>query len=332
MPYRHPAMRYVISFLLMTFLLFTGCTAELQPRGATTVPPALSDAGFTMPDGYRLAARHVAPEGPARAVVIALHGFNDYSLSWMVPAGRWATEGIAVYAYDQRGFGANSRPGIWPGVEALQQDLLSVAALVRARHPGLPLYLVGESMGAALTMSVLGSDAPPDVDGAVLAAPAVWARPTMSGPLRGLLSGARNLLPGLVLRGSGTGRVASDNMEMLYGLGRDPLVIKGARVDAVAGLVNLMDAAYHAAPGIRVPVLVLYGQRDQIVPKAAVQRTVARFTSVPDVAVYPKGWHLLFRDYNGPVVQNDVAHWMLKGGAERPSHAHLNAPWLLSDD
>ena len=52
---------------------------------------------------------------PVRAVILALHGFNDYSNAFEGPGEVWAGHGIATYAYDQRGFGAAPERGLWPG-------------------------------------------------------------------------------------------------------------------------------------------------------------------------------------------------------------------------
>ncbi len=42
----------------------------------------------------------------------------------------------------------------------------------------------------------------------------------------------------------------SDNIEMLRALGKDPLVIKRTRIDALKGLVDLMSNAETALPAI----------------------------------------------------------------------------------
>src|SRR5262249_47536372 len=51
------------------------------------------------------AAAEMAAAGEVRAVILALHGFNDYSHAFAMPGPLWAEQGIATYAYDQRGFG-----------------------------------------------------------------------------------------------------------------------------------------------------------------------------------------------------------------------------------
>lgn len=302
----------------MALGMLSACTAMQQPAGPPVAAPHATASHFVMADGYQLPYTQSVPTDP-RAVVIALHGFNDYRRAWSEPADRWSRQGMAVYAYDQRGFGETENRGIWPGVSTLTRDLANVVALVQSRHPDLPVHLVGESMGGAVVMAALGSPEPPRVASAVLSAPAVWSRKTMTGFARWALDFFSSTMPGYTATGGGLGVRASDNDMVLRAMGADPLFIKATRFDTVSGLVDLMDAAYNAVPAIRTPLLVLYGRRDQIVPCRAVEKTLERFHRAPDLALYDDGWHLLFRDLQGPVVQHDVGHWLLQPDSILPS-------------
>ena len=59
---------------------------------------------WTASDGYRIAFSAWAATKP-RAVIVALHGMNDYGEAFALPAKFWAENGVTTYAYDQRGFG-----------------------------------------------------------------------------------------------------------------------------------------------------------------------------------------------------------------------------------
>ena len=112
--------------------------------------------------------------------MLALHGFNDSRDAWEYPAAAFAAAGVAVYAPDQRCFGAAPGRGLWPGSDALVADAAEMAWQVRALHPGVKLVLMGESMGAAVLMVLAtGALAPPDVAYALIA-PAVWGRAQMN--------------------------------------------------------------------------------------------------------------------------------------------------------
>ncbi|MFC7542987.1 alpha/beta fold hydrolase [Siccirubricoccus deserti] len=164
-------------------------------------------------------------------------------------APEFTNRGIAVYAYDQRGFGAAPHRGIWAGGATLAADATVAARLIRARHPGLPLLLLGESMGAAVLVLAASGPEPPPAEGYILSAPALWGRAGMPGIIRGGLWLAARTIPLVGFPDAVGGLAASDNEAALRRWGRDPLTIKITRVDAAHGLVDLMDAAVAALPG-----------------------------------------------------------------------------------
>jgi alpha-beta hydrolase superfamily lysophospholipase len=261
-------------------------------------------------------------------VVLALHGFNDYSKSFEAPAAAWRDSGIAVYAYDQRGFGAAPNHGLWPGVAAMTGDLVSASRLLRARHPGAPLYLLGESMGASVILAAYAGAERPDADGVVLSAPAVWARRFMPAYQRAALWLGAHSFPWLKVTGQGLKIRASDNKEMLRALGRDPLVIKGSRIDALYGLTNLMDAALAAAPRLDVRALILYGRAEQLIPESARRAVLA---ALPKGGAwrnveYESGFHMLLRDLNADIVLRDIAAWVTRTGDTGTSFATNPGP------
>ena len=321
--------------VLCLALLAAACAPSLAPPGPGPTAPRLTADRLIAADGLELPLRVWLPEGEAaggaapRAVILALHGFNFYSEIFEEPAPYWAARGIATYAYDQRGFGAAPYPGRWAGTPAMIADVTAAARLLRARHPGTPLYLLGDSMGGAVVLAALGSAEPPPNDGTILVAPAVWARSTLPLPHRlGLWIGA-HILPWLKVSGRGLKIQASDNIEMLRELGRDPLVIKETRIDAIHGLVDLMDAALAAAPRIETPLLLLYGAKDEVVPEGP---SLQLWRDLPEAArgrqrraLYQDGWHLLLRDLEAEVVLNDIAQWIADDRAPLPSGAEAKA-------
>ncbi|HMM47568.1 MAG TPA: alpha/beta hydrolase [Thiobacillaceae bacterium] len=305
-------------FAIVMALGLGGCATPLvQPRMESMNPPRIEATRVIAADGAVLPLSAWPPAQGCRAVVLALHGFNDYRRAFESVGPFLAERGIAVYAYDQRGFGAAPRPGIWPGSTQLVGDVAMVASLLRARHPGCPLYLLGESMGGAVALSALAETA--IADGAVLVAPAVWGRSVMNPLPRAALWLAAHTWPGLRLSGQGLGIIASDNEPMLRALHEDPLVIKETRVDALWGLSNLMDRAFASAPRPGVPILMLYGARDEIIPRRPTCRFLATAGDDVRFVLYPAGYHMLTRDLGAAEVLADIAAWLADADAHLPS-------------
>jgi acylglycerol lipase len=315
-------------------LLLLACTpaSDTEIRFASAAPPhplegvgapaRFTDSEFIADDGAHLPLRKWLPRNGVKAVILALHGFGDYSHGFEMPAQIWAARGIATYAFDQRGFGGAPGHGLWAGAGRLAADAVEASRILRLLYPGRPLYLLGESMGGGVAILAASAALP---DGVILSAPAVWGRATMTlVPRLALFAGVR-LFPDMVLTGGDLHIQASDNLPMLKALAQDPLVLKGARIDTVYGLVDLMDDAFAAAPQLTAPTLFLYGAHDEVIPRPPIAQFVANLPPDPGhqrrLAYYPEGYHLLLRDLDGAAVAGDVASWVLDRRATLPSRA-----------
>ena len=316
-------------------------TGEAGRSPETTNPDPATDpviGTLLAADGAELPLRAWLPTAPAerarpKAVILGIHGFNDYSNAFDMPGRWWARHGIATYAYDQRGFGQAPHPGYWAGTDTMTADLGQAARVIAARYPSVPLYYIGESMGASVVIAALARDAAPRPTGTVLVAPAVWGRDYMPFYQRWALWTASHVTPWLRLTGRGLRIVASDNYEMLVAYSRDPLVIKATRADTIKGLVDLMDDGVNDIDRLPGPALALIGAKDQVVPIKP-QWTAVKKLPEPArqrVAYYTNGWHMLLRDLEARTVWADVAAWIADHGAALPSGADKEADGRLRD-
>jgi acylglycerol lipase len=346
-----PASAVPLIFLALLLVSLCGCAASdgegdggaevktvhitLAEPGNNLATPAtrLTEDHYITTDGTQLPLRSWLPAGKPDAVILALHGFNDYSNAFTLPAPSLVSHGIAVYAYDQRGFGAAPRHGRWAGADAMAADAADAASLLRQKYPDRPIYLLGESMGGAVAILAATSPTPPPIDGVILSAPAVWGRQTMNVFERGALWVAK-LVPSMHFSGRSLPVKVkpSDNIPMLRALGADPLVIKETRSDAVNGLVDLMSEALDAGPRLRIKTLVLYGEHDEIVPREPVEQLVENLPGLASqrVALYPEGYHMLLRDLDAETVLGDITAWLRDSEAALPSGADHAARTILA--
>ena len=172
-------MKHHLSCLLL--LLLVACASpQSQPRAPVTTQATLSEDKFTTSDGTELPYRRWLPEGNTKAIVIALHGFNDYSHGFQIPAEFMRLHGIATYAFDERGFGSAPGTGIWAGEENLTLDAADMVNALRQRYTDTPIYILGESMGGAVAIAAATRPDFPHIDGVILVAPAIWGGDTMN--------------------------------------------------------------------------------------------------------------------------------------------------------
>ncbi len=333
--------------LIVGALILSACASPyVQPAGLVSLPPRVSDDPLDgqmmirVSDGTMLPVQVWAPldasDDPESvgAVIIGVHGFNDYSSTFEAAGRWWADRGIVTYAYDQRGFGMAPEPGTWPGERRLVQDLEDVVGALRERHPGKRLFVHGNSMGGAVVLIALATSAPgsalSSIAGASLTAPAVWGGLAMSPFYRLTLWAAAHTVPSRRLTGGGLGVVPSDNIDMLRALGRDPLVIKATRIDSLYGLVKLMGAAQRAAPDVEARLLVLHGSKDRIIPRRPTAALAAKMNGSGRFAVYPNGYHMLLRDLQAEVVWRDILAWIDDASAALPSGAEVSGGNLFA--
>lgn len=316
-----------------------GCAPVVMPAGPATSIPTIRDDAILARDGSALPLRRFLPEHGPKAVLLALHGFNDHAGNFLLDSlPLFSRGGLLVYAYDQRGFGRAPNRGYWAGAETLADDAAEAARLLRRRYPDLPFFILGESMGAAVAILAATGTQPPSVDGYILATPALWSRDAMPLLMRGGLWLAARTIPMLGFQGGVGGVVASDNPEALQRLGRDPLTIRSTRIDAAVGLVDLMDSAVAALPrccrdavGTRRPTLMLVGAQDMIVPTHATRAALRNLHQEdrPRVAVYPQGFHLLLAGGNRDAVARDILAFITAPAGPLPSGADANLqPWI----
>ncbi len=262
--------------------------------------------------GVRLFCRHAKPFAEPRAVLVVLHGLGDHSGLYPMVPDAFLPLGIEIFAPDLRGNGRS--PGQRAYLERwseLREDLRRLIIRVRAERPTIPLFLLGNSMGGLVVLDY-ALHHPEGVRGVI----------AVSAPLGDL---------GVPLPLMALGRVLSRwwprfslNSGMdLSGLARDPDVVERVLRDPLfhrKGTARLstevtatIERVQDGAAGFPVPVLVLHGAADRMVPPDGSRRFLGA-TGQPDRTLieYPEGYHALLADVGGDQVLQDIAEWIAR--------------------
>lgn len=320
--------------LLIYFLVsLQACTPMIHPAGTSVSSCVINKNVYITNDATELPLKIWPPsEQESKAVIIALHGFNDYSHFFQQPGDYFSQHKIVSYAYDQRGFGGSSNHGLWAGVDTYLDDLLCFIDQVAERHSDIPVYLLGESMGGAIVISTVAQANHPAIKGIILAAPAIWSRQAMPWYQNSLLWTLSHTVPWLTLTGESLEIMPSDNIKMLRALSKDPLIIKKTRVESLYGLVNLMDLAMSDTDKITTNMLLLYGEKDEIIPKEPTFQFLQNLKNngkTQTIAFYKDGYHLLLRDLQALVIWQDIRSWINSDSNSLPSGADERATHLI---
>ena len=314
------------ALVLFLALMLSACTPMMVQQAArpdlTFQGPRLERDVFVSFDGTRLGLSTWEAAGEPSAVIVGVHGMNDYANAFHMAAPWWASQGVTTIAYDQRGFGRSPGRGIWAGEDLMVEDLRTIVALVRAKYPKAVIAVAGESMGGAVAIQAFTSDRPPAADRLVLLSPAVWGWSSQPLPYKTALWFTAHVTASKVYDPPRwlTNRVSpTDNREELRAMGRDPLMVWGARSDTLYGLVQLMQRAWDGAEKLTAPTIYFYGAHDQIIPKAAAFTAAKRLKPGVRTAYYPDGWHLMTRDLQGPKAWADILSFVKDPAGPLPS-------------
>jgi alpha-beta hydrolase superfamily lysophospholipase len=295
----------------------------------------------TAPDGAALFVHRWLPDGSAKAVVQIAHGLAEHGGRYARLAQALTEAGYAVYAGDHRGHGRSvATPadlgffGERDGWRLVVDDLWRLNRRIAADHPGLPIILVGHSMGSFLAQDFISEhgDALAGVvlsgsDGKPLALAALGRLVARVERLRLGRRGRSEVLHafsfGAFNKPFAPIRTAFD------WLSRDPAEVDKYAADPLCGFpasvqlwIDMLDALGEIAdPGRQaripktLPILVIAGSRDAVSRNtkgldqllaayraAGLQKVTHRF--------YPEGRHELFNEINRDEVTRDLIAWM----------------------
>src|SRR3954468_20336920 len=109
---------------------------------------------FDVADNTKIEAYRWTGDGPPKAIVQIAHGMGEHAARYRRLAEALTGAGYVVFANDHRGHGRTAGsperhgdlgPGGWSG---LVDGLGELSAIARREHPGLPLVVIGHSMGS----------------------------------------------------------------------------------------------------------------------------------------------------------------------------------------
>jgi alpha-beta hydrolase superfamily lysophospholipase len=243
------------------------------------------------------------PVGSARASVVICHGYAEHSGRYEAVAARLARQGLAVWAIDLRGHGASGgeRASV-AELAHLVDDVLLVIDRAQAARPALPVFLLGHSMGG-LVSTTLAIAHPDRLRGLVLSGAAV-GDPEGIEPLLEL-----DPIPEVVL----SSELLSRDPQVGADYDQDPLNYRGPfRRETLRALTGGARHVRERFATLRLPLLVLHGGDDQIVPAAASADLFAgAASSDKDLGIYPGLRHEILNEPEGPEITDRIAAWVL---------------------
>ena len=264
----------------------------------------MAECTYSTFDGIELYGKTDAVDDP-RGVCVIVHGLCEHQGRYDYLAMRLNAQGYSVYRFDHRGHGRSKGQKVYySAYDEIARDIDAVVEAALAENPGVPLYVIGHSMGG-YGAALYGTMFPTKADGYVLSG--AWTRDN---------------------KGLGAGAVASEGDDLDYmpnelgdGVCSDPTVVQRYVDDPYVekeislGLFRALHEGHawmkeHAQRFVD-PVLVLHGGDDGLVDPADSLQFFQEIGSWDkSLRIYAGLYHEIFNEYDKDAVIEDVLDWL----------------------
>ena len=262
--------------------------------------------------GVRIVYDVWTPDTVPRGVVVLAHGYGEHARRYDHVAQRFGEAGLATYALDHRGHGrAGGKRVRVRYMKEFVSDYRNLVLLARKDNPGLPIIVLGHSMGGGIAFAY-GVQYPGEYDLMVLSGPAIAAHTGVSRLKAVVGKTVGSILPDLPIEQIDANLVSRDPL-VVADYKADPLVYRG-KIPAGIGKALLVvgETMERKAPGITAPLLVVHGEDDQLVSAEGSRRLVECIGSTDvELKVYPELYHEVFNEPERDQVLNDVTTWIV---------------------
>ncbi|SDJ01775.1 Lysophospholipase, alpha-beta hydrolase superfamily [Variovorax sp. OV700] len=272
-------------------------------------PPRVS---LSTHDGETLALRRFPAAGASRAVVVLVHGLGEHAGRYQALAERLHGWGFAVWAHDHHGHGESSgaRGGL-PSELRLVDDLALVIDDARRENPGLPLVLLGHSLGGLVAASLVARGVRP-VDGLVLSSPGL--DPGLNKFQKALLAVLPRIAPGLRVGNGLDDNFLSHDRAVVQAYRDDPLTHDRIGGRLARFLAHEGALVQQAAAHWPVPTLLIYAGDDRLVVPAASRAfaEAAAPSGMVEARCFESLYHEIFNELDTGPVFAALQRWLDK--------------------
>ena len=272
-------------------------------------------------DDYQFNFNSWGDQEESSVIILAVHGYNDHSGSFKIPANFFQKFNIYTTAFDLRGFGNNEDLGEWYPLIYHISDVKEKVLNLKKENPDKDIFLMGESMGGAILVSLLNLEKKLPIKGVILVAPALWNFTEKNYFKSFSLNLLSKIFPNLSISGKGIIKIkASNNLKMLKELSEDPFFVHKPKIESLYGVVKLMDQSYNDAilflkkPSYKT--LLLIPINDQVVPRKPLiellkdPEVIDNIGKRINLAVYKSSYHMILRDINSELILRQIKNWI----------------------
>lgn len=273
------------------------------------------EGAFAGAAGGQISWQGWVPGGDVAGAVVLVHGLAEHGGRYGHVAARLAQDGYATYAADHRGHGkSDGVKGNLHRMSTVVTDLETMVRSVVQRHPDVPVFLYGHSMGGLVALVYATGPRPAELRGLVLTSSAL----DIGANSAAQRLGARVL--SAVAPNAGTVRVdattLSHDPEVVRDYDTDPLNYRGkTRARTAAEMLAAIASVRAKLGALTVPLLVLHGTEDRLTLPAGSKLIAERAGSADVTLKLYDGWyHELHNEPEQATVLDEIVRWLKEHG------------------
>ncbi len=267
------------------------------------------EGSFKGVGGIKIFTREWQPADKPRGVVVISHGLNAHSGLYEWAAQQFTSKGLAVYALDHRGRGRSEGERFFVKKFAdWTNDLATFIKIVKAREPGLPLFLLGHSAGGVIACGYTLEHQ--DQIAGLICEDFAYQVPAPAVALE-ILKGVSHVAPHAHMMKLKNEDFSRDPA-VVAALNADPLIANESQPsETVAELVRADKLLEKSFRRFTLPLLILHGTADKVTKPSGSKEFYAKAGSIDKtLKLYDGHFHDLLADLGKQQVMADIQAWI----------------------
>jgi len=256
-----------------------------------------------------------------RAALVYLHGIQSHSGWYEASSRRLAEAGVAVYQIERRGSGrdAQHERGHVDKAETWLEDVARAAELARDETGAGSVHLMGISWGGKLAMAC-AAHRPDLYRSLILSAPGIVPIVDVAVTIKVRI--AKCLMVGQELRRFpiplDDPHLFTENPDRVRYIAEDKLSLRDLTARFMYESRRLDRMVRAAAATVRVPTLLMLGERDRIINNEATRALIYSMAARKRVITYPGAHHTLEFELDPQPYFKDLVAWIDQVEGESP--------------
>ncbi len=261
-------------------------------------------------DGTKFYVQGWEPDTKSKAVVCLVHGHGEHVGRYAHVGETFSQAGYALAGFDERGHGKTSGPrGHVPSYEAMMDDIADFMAQMKARYPGLPVFLYGHSMGGNQVLN-FGLRRKPKLTGVIATDP--WLKLAFDPPAIQVFLGRtmNSIAPGFTQKSGLETAALSRDQKVVDAYIKDPLVHDKISARLFVGMYESGLWALDHAAEFSLPLLLMHGTADRLTSWQASQEFARRAGGNVTWRAWDGFYHEIHNEPEKAEVLKTMVDWM----------------------